>query len=90
MKKTETVGNLLKELAENKAPVFLSTDDVDIVFQTTILSMTDDKLVLENRVPIEHITRFVESKKFFIQAQLLRLEADRIESNGQNIVFSSL
>ncbi len=83
----KTIGNMIEELAKNQAPVFLSTDHVDIVFQTTILSKSDTELILENRVPLEHITKVVESNKFYIQAQLLRLEADSISSNGKHIVF---
>lgn len=87
MDSQKLISSMIEELSHNQAPVFLSTDRVDTVFQTRILAKSDTELVLENRVPLEHISSFVNSGKFHIQAQLLRLEADSISSNGKNIVF---
>ena len=78
---------VLQEIASSSTPVFLSAESTDIVFQTTIKDSENGKLTLENNVPIDKITEFLDAKRFFIQAQLIRLETEEIQSDGVNIVF---
>ncbi|SMF21970.1 hypothetical protein [Pseudobacteriovorax antillogorgiicola] len=83
----QTTLDTLKETAQSKTPIFLSTDDVDVVFQTTILSVEGQHLILDNKVPPEHISRVVASKKFYLQVQMLRMETSNIHSDGAHIIF---
>ena len=70
---------VLQEIASSSTPVFLSAESTDIVFQTTIKDSENGKLTLENNVPIDKITEFLDAKRFFIQAQLIRLETRKFK-----------
>lgn len=77
----------LQEAAENKTPILLSGSNVGIGFQTTIAAIEGQHLIIKNLIPPEHISKLVESKKFTIQLQMLRMECLKIHSDGDHIIF---
>lgn len=81
------MSDAIDEIKATGLPVFLSTPDIDVVFQTRIKEFKSDALVLENTVPHSYISALVGAVRYHIQAQLIRLEAENIESDGVNIVF---
>ena len=79
--------SFLAEAADSKAFVYLSGSGCDVSFQTTILKVEEDRVVLMNSVPPEMVSQLWKSEKFMLQVNMARFAADRIESDGVNIVF---
>lgn len=78
---------ILRDAAATRKPVFFSGDGLDVTFQTYILSVTDDEIWLENRVPPEHISKFIHSKNFALLVSMVRFQAKRLDNDGQNLRF---
>jgi len=78
---------VLQQCMNEKTPVTFASTNVDIVFQTYILEVTNDHVSLQNRVPPEYISKTVESESFSLQANMLRFSSTKIESDGENILF---
>ena len=77
----------LADAFKQQSPVFFSTDKIDITFQTNILKIADDNIVLENTVPPKHITNVAHSENFYIQTLMVQYHSNRIKTDGQNIIF---
>ncbi len=77
----------LQQCMSERTPVTFASENVDIVFQTYILEVTNDHVSLQNRVPPEYIGKTTESKNFSLQANMLRFSSSKIESDGENILF---
>lgn len=78
---------VLTQSFRQKTPVFFSGDALGISFQTFIHAVEDNCLRLENRVHPRYIRRLVESQRFTLQASMIRFGSDRIDSDGEHIVF---
>ncbi len=78
---------ILTETHKQKHSVFLSGDNLAITFQTFIIGVEKDHLVLENRIKPRYINQFASSAKFAMLARMVRFQADRITSDGQYILF---
>lgn len=83
----DSIFQLIRECAGKKTPIFFSVEGLDVVFQTQILVIRDDSIVLANSVPPLYITKVVNSPKFFVQIQMIRFVSEEINSDGVNIVF---
>ena len=79
--------DILQKTAKEKTPILLSGDGVNIAFQTEILEIKGQHLLIKNRIPPEHITNLVRSKKFILQIEMLRMECLKIHSDGSHIIF---
>lgn len=77
----------LKDVHRKKVPIFLSTDNLGIVFQTLIIDVKDDYLTLHNNIPHEHISKATKAKSLYLQVEMLRLQSNKIDSDGCNIIF---
>lgn len=78
---------LLESCLKQKQSVFLSGNKLAITFQTYITAVTDDYVVLENRVKPRFIKQFSKSNQFTLQAHMIRYQTDQIRSDGENIIF---
>ena len=72
----------------NALPVFFSADLVDVVFETRILSVKDDNVLLINNVPLNYISKVAQSQKFVLQAKMLNISSRLITTDGKDILFS--
>ena len=77
----------IKEAAKLKKPIFLSANKVPIVFQTRVICIEGQHVILENKIPPDHIRDVVESTRFNLQIQMFRLETNKIYSDGVRIIF---
>ncbi|MFW7377585.1 MAG: hypothetical protein ACOH5I_02100 [Oligoflexus sp.] len=82
-----SIFELIRECTDKRTPIFFSADGLDVVFQTQILVIRDDTIVLANSVPPQYITEVVKSSKYFVQIQMIRFVSEEINSDGVNIVF---
>jgi len=79
--------DLLESCWKSKQSVFLSGGKLAITFQTYITAVTDDHVVIENRVKPRFIRQFSKSEQFTLQAQMVRYQTDAIHSDGESIIF---
>lgn len=78
---------MLDLCCRQKQSVFLSGNKLAITFQTYITAVTDDHVVIENRVKPRFIRQFCLSSQFGLQAHMVRYQSDEIRSDGENIIF---
>ncbi len=78
---------ILSEVLAQKAPVLFSGDGINITFQTHILAVAKDHVVLENRVKPRFIKQLTQSKSFGLQARMVRFASDGITSDGEHVIF---
>jgi c-di-GMP-binding flagellar brake protein YcgR len=83
----ENVFDLIRECADKKTSIFFSAQGIEVVFQTQILVIREDSLVIANSVPPQFITNVVKAPKYFVQIQMIRFVSEEIHSDGVNIVF---
>lgn len=81
------VTDILRECHQQKVPVFVASDVLDITFQTLIKTVSDDAVVIENPIKPEYISKFSKAHKYFLQSKMLRLQADHVVPSGQFIRF---
>lgn len=85
--KTTSAMQLIEECQKNRMPVFIAGENLDIGFQTYIEFVKDQDVYLENRVPFDHIQRFLASKYYTLQVQMARFQAYEVHSDGVRMVF---
>ena len=78
---------LLSDAAENRRSVFFSSEGVDIVFQTHIIEVASNHVVLANKVTPEYIRKVREGKRFFLHCQMVRFVTEQIDTDGVHILF---
>jgi hypothetical protein len=83
----DSVFEILKSALKDRSVVYISAQNLDVTFETKIVSVHDDHIVLLNKISPPYISRAVVSKKFGLQVQMLRFEADSITTDGENIIF---
>jgi len=71
----------------DKSAAYISSDALPISFQTKILKIEDDHLVLKNTVTPEYISRVMEGKNFFFQVSMVRYQASKMMTDGSNIIY---
>jgi hypothetical protein len=81
------IKSTLDQAIKNQTSAYFSANGVKIAFQTTLLSLEQNNLVIENSVPPRYIREVTQSNKFFLQVAMIRLHSERIASDGQNIIF---
>lgn len=70
-----------------KTPVLFSGLGLGITFQTYILKVAADHVLLENRVKPRFVGEVMRSKTFGMQARMVRFQSDKVWSDGEHIVF---
>ncbi len=78
---------LIRDAWQDERYVYLTGDGLDIRFQTKIIDVKDDYLVLNNSVTPEHLKKFIRSDNFFVQIFLVNFRADSIDTDGKNILI---
>ncbi|MCX6116769.1 MAG: hypothetical protein NT027_04455 [Proteobacteria bacterium] len=66
----------------------ISSNGIDIAFQTLIHQIDGSDLILENRVPPEFISRFSGGNQFVLQVKMIRLQTSKIGPHGGNMIFT--
>ena len=77
----------LEKAKQHNKPVFLSGDSLNVSFQTTIIEINEDTVLLENKVLPKFIKSFLTSKQFNIQLETIKFQTNKITSDGVNILF---
>ncbi|MEZ4743272.1 MAG: hypothetical protein R3B45_12645 [Bdellovibrionota bacterium] len=83
-KKTKKV---FQQAMQDRTPIYLSADALDISFQTKIIKIADNHLVLKNTITPEYIKTFMSSTHYFFQVSMLRHQCDKIKSDGAHIIY---
>src|SRR5437764_586277 len=78
---------ILTDSLAAKNSVFFSGDGLPITFQTFILAVGTDHIVLENRIRPRFIRSVVNSKRFSLQARMVRFQCDHVGSDGEHLIF---
>ena len=78
---------LIQDCIQRKSPVFFSASDVKIVFQSQIIIVRNQSIVITNTLPPEYISRVVKSQQFFLKVQAVRFVSERITTDGVHILF---
>jgi hypothetical protein len=81
--------NELPRHIRNGSHAVMSSSSLDISFATRVLDVSDETLVLANTVPFEMISSFTKSRSFTLLVDLLRIQTDKLESDGKNMVFKA-
>jgi len=78
---------VLVDAHRQKTPVFISGDGTDVTFQTFLLHVEEDSLLVENRIKPEYISAFCRSKSFSLLVSMVRFQSQQISTDGQHILF---
>ena len=76
-----------KESISSKDIIFLSAEGVDLTFETKIIKINDDNLVIQNTIPFTYIEKVVSKNKFTLQCHKNRIESSELKNNGVDIIF---
>ena len=87
MSKSHDVQAVISECRKTKTPVFISSNGLDIAFQTVIRDFDGKTVVLENMVRPEFISRFAKGDKFFLQCKMMRLQSTVVRPQGAFMAF---
>jgi hypothetical protein len=79
--------SILKECKASRTPVFISSNGLDIAFQTVIQSVDGSSVILENMVRPQYISRFATGDKFFLQCKMLRFQSTDVKPKGSLMAF---
>lgn len=83
------IQSILQDSLDRKLSVFLSCPELNLAFETRLLHLQSEHLVIKNTVPPELITQMMRSTNFYLQCQMVVFETDQIISDGANIQFSN-
>ena len=78
---------LIRAAWQEERYVYLTGDGLDIRFQTKIVDVRDDRLVLSNSVAPQHLKQFLTSRNFYVQIFLVNYRSDSIDTDGKNILI---
>ncbi len=87
MKKAHDLNSILDECRKQRTPVFISSQSLDIAFQTVVRSLDGPVVILDNMVRPEHIHQFSSGPTFFLQCKMLRLQSTKVSPRGSNMAF---
>ena len=78
---------VIRDAWQDERYVYLTGDGLDIRFQTRIVDVQDERLVLSNNITPEHLKQFLKSRNFYVQIFLVNFRADSIDTDGKNILI---
>jgi hypothetical protein len=78
---------VLDEAKESKVAVFFSGDGSDVTFQSSLVRVEEEYLVLENTILPHYIRNVIKSKNFSLMVQMVRFKANKISTDGVNLIF---
>lgn len=79
--------SLIRDAWQDERYIYLTGDSLDIRFQTRIVDVRHNHLVLYNSVIPEYLTQFIKSRNFYVQIMLVNFRADSIDTDGKNILI---
>jgi hypothetical protein len=82
-----TIHPSISECLARKGSVLLSSDSLNAIFQSHILEVNQDQILVANTIPPDYIGQFITGNHFYLQAGLTRFISGEIDSDGKNIVF---
>jgi hypothetical protein len=81
MQPTEGLMEIKKEL------VILKSSALDTSFETRIIEIQNNSIVLKNPVPMESIGAFIGAEKYLLQVRDLTFKGRSVEGSGVNMRF---
>ncbi|MFK7822528.1 MAG: hypothetical protein AB8G05_00100 [Oligoflexales bacterium] len=87
MELDEKTFMLVKKAIQKKDSVYFTTKNVPITFQTRIIAQTKNHFTVFNAVSPEYIKAIMDSKNYFLQISTHRFHCEKIESDGEHILF---
>lgn len=82
------MNEILMSACQQKLPILFSGNSLPITFQSYLLEVHPDKVVIENRVKPIWIKQMLACTQWMLQANMIRFTTDHISSDGQNILFT--
>ncbi len=79
MLKPEELRDIRKEL------VILKSGALNTSFETRILEMQSNSIILKNPVPLENISEFIKGESYTLQVRDLSFEGRAVEGSGMNL-----
>lgn len=76
----------LKEIQLKNLPIMITCSALKLSFMTKIIAVENKRLILLNSIPPEYISQFVKSDHHHLTTDSYRIKADKIGSDGINIV----
>jgi len=77
----------LQNVQANSLNVMLSGSDLKLSFVSKIIRLDDSQLILRNTVPLEFISSFIHSKQHFLNTGSYRIKAQKVDSDGVNLII---
>ena len=77
----------LKDLAFKGEHGYLSPSDYELTFETVMVEVSSDKIILKNTIPFQHIAQVTQSKDFTLQFGKDRFKAKNLTSDGIHLVM---
>lgn len=87
MELSSEVKNLIKTFVVSRESVFYSCEKLPITFQSRVVSLAKQHILLKNVVPLELIGKFVSAKQFRLQIAMIVFTADHIDSDGVHLQY---
>lgn len=81
------MNEILLNIWQQKSPILFSGNALQISFQTFLLDVQNDHVLIENRVKPAWIKQMLACTQWTLQANMIRFMTDEIRSNGQHFVF---
>lgn len=72
---------------KEKIPVYFSGSSNETVFQTLVVELLQDCVIIKNTIPYDLLSQVLTSDMFYLHCDLNQYAANVIESDGENIVF---
>ena len=78
---------LIQQAQRDGTFIYISGDSLDIRFQTQVVKVDINRLVLKNSVSPQYLKKFLLSKNFYLQITLVNFKSSSISSDGKNILI---
>lgn len=82
----QALASIIKCFRE-KIPVYFSGSANETVFQTLVVELLQDCVIVKNTIPYDQLSQVLTSEMFYLHCDLNQYAANMIESDGENIVF---
>jgi hypothetical protein len=78
---------ILRDTLTQKSSVFFSGDGTNVTFQSRLIEVNEDSIKLENTVIPKYIRDLLGSKHYSLMVQMIRFQADKLNTDGVNLIF---
>ncbi len=77
----------IKKYIDNQAIAYLSSESLDVVFETKVVESDEKSLTLLNSIPYDYINNFMLGTTFSLQIGEHTLNTPQLSTDGKNIKF---